>query len=58
MNLTNLISGLEWAKSHPEVAEQIAINGKEYGQERLRRQDMSCYVFRLLIEYQDLIQHE
>lgn len=36
---------------HDDVAERIAMEGKEWAERVLRREDMQVYVFRLLLEY-------
>lgn len=40
--------------SHDEMAEKIAAAGHKRAAERLRKEDMQCYWFRLLIEYADM----
>ncbi|KAF5003824.1 hypothetical protein FDECE_9644 [Fusarium decemcellulare] len=36
---------------HDKVAEKIALEGKEWAEKVLRKEDMQIYVFRLLLEY-------
>ncbi|KAH6653314.1 capsular associated protein [Truncatella angustata] len=39
------------APSHDAQAKQIAVDGKEWAEKVLRKEDMQIYVFRLLLEY-------
>ena len=40
---------------HDEVAKQLAMQGREWAQRALRREDMEVYMFRLLIEYARIV---
>ena len=53
INLTygNLEATLQWALEHDEEAKAIADRGKEFALKRLRKEDMICYMYRLLLEY-------
>lgn len=43
--------GYRGRNGHDDVAEKIAMDGKEWAERALRREDMRVYVFRLLLEY-------
>lgn len=43
--------GSEGHEGHDEDAEKIAMNGKRWAEQVLRREDMQIYVFRVLLEY-------
>lgn len=43
--------GDERTEGHDEMANSIALKGKEWAEKVLRREDMQIYVYRLLLEY-------
>ncbi|KAK2591543.1 hypothetical protein QQS21_010763 [Conoideocrella luteorostrata] len=43
--------GYEGCHAHDKAAERIAMEGKEWAEKVLRKEDMSIYVLRLLLEY-------
>ena len=43
--------GYEGLGAHDEMAEKIAMDGKEWAEKSLRREDMAVYTYRLLLEW-------
>ena len=54
ISYNNLVELVEWAQSHPEKAEEIGRNAARFAQNHLRMQDMQCYTFRQIVEYNKL----
>jgi Glycosyl transferase family 90 len=55
-NLTDLPEKIEWAYQHPELANNITRHANEISSRFLRLEDMRCYVYRLMLEYQMLFE--
>lgn len=54
-DFSNLESQLDWAYRNDEEARRMAERGRELAKKRLRNEDMNCYFYRLLLEYNALI---
>eukprot|EP00158_Paraphelidium_tribonemae_P008385 Partr_v1_DN28567_c0_g2_i3_m72826 putative capsule-associated protein CAP1 len=54
MDLHDLQDKLEWARENEGDAHRIAIQGQRFAQNRLRKDDMTCYMARLVLEYHAL----
>lgn len=50
----NLVELVEWAQSHPIEAEEIGRNAAKFSQDNLRVEDMQCFTFRQIVEYNRL----
>ncbi len=55
MDLSDLEKKVEWAIQNDELAHKIAENGRNFVRNHVRVEDLDCYVFRLLLEYGNLI---
>ena len=55
LDFSDLAEKLQWALDNDEEAAQIAIEGQKVAISSLRRDDMQCYLFRLLLEYGTLL---
>ena len=55
MSLDNFQRQIEWARDHEDEAKRIAQQAQLYADKRLRYEDMQCYLFRLLLEYEQLL---
>jgi len=47
----NLEETLTWALEHDEEAKAIGKRAQEFALTRLRKEDMACYMYRLLLEF-------
>ena len=56
-NLTDLPQKIEWAHTHPVEAAFITQHAAKIANKFLRRDDMRCYMYRLLLEYQTLFEN-
>jgi len=56
-SLSDLVSKIELLKANQTLAQEIARNGKELWQRRLRRQDSWCYMWRTLRSIAALTSH-
>eukprot|EP00158_Paraphelidium_tribonemae_P008382 Partr_v1_DN28567_c0_g2_i1_m72817 putative capsule-associated protein CAP1 len=54
MSLEDLQDKIEWARDNDDQALEIAVQGQLFAQKRLRKDDMTCYMTRLLLEYHKL----
>ncbi|GAO19209.1 uncharacterized protein UV8b_05147 [Ustilaginoidea virens] len=50
--------GYKGHNAHDEAAEKIAVEGKEWAEKVLRKEDMLIYVYRLLLEYARVLDDE
>jgi len=55
-NLSDLVDKIAWAHENPTTAERIALHAREMATNHLRDEDMRCYAYRLMLEYQTLFQ--
>eukprot|EP00271_Cylindrocystis_brebissonii_P011148 TRINITY_DN2795_c0_g1_i1.p1 TRINITY_DN2795_c0_g1~~TRINITY_DN2795_c0_g1_i1.p1 ORF type:complete len:629 (+),score=40.50 TRINITY_DN2795_c0_g1_i1:814-2700(+) len=55
MSFVDLRKKVDWARQNDATAQDIVRKGREFADAKLRVQDMTCYVFRLLLEYYKLI---
>lgn len=53
-NLSDLIDKVAWAESHPQQVEQIAEHSRQTVERLLSPNEMRCYTYRLMLEYQAL----
>lgn len=53
-NLSDLKDKIKWAHENPKLASQIANHASETIKQSIRNQDLQCYMYRLLLEYQEL----
>lgn len=51
----NLEETLDWALHHDEEAEAIGRKGRQFALMRMRKEDMRCYMYRLLLEYSAIL---
>ena len=56
LNLSDLESQLDWALKHDDEARLMGQRARHFARTRLRNEDIECYTFRLLLEYQALLQ--
>ena len=54
---SNLEAKLRWAKSHDNIAKEIATAARNFAYTRLRNEDLTCYLWRLLLEYGALVEN-
>lgn len=47
----NLQKTLDWVLQHDKEAEAMGKRGRQFALQRLRKDDMRCYMYRLLLEY-------
>ena len=50
-DFSNLDAQLDWARANDDDARRIATAATAFVRERLRPEDVACYVYRLLVEY-------
>ena len=55
LDFSDLIEKFEWAKSNIDSAQNIVERANDHAVRNLRKQDMECYSFRLLLEYHRLV---
>ena len=53
---SDLVDKVAWAHRHPDLMTQITKNANKTIQEHVRMEDMRCYVYRLMLEYQTLFE--
>ena len=51
LDYSDLFEKIQWAKDHDEEARKIGLQGRYFGVNHIRTQDMECYLYRLLLEY-------
>ena len=51
----NLEESLDWAIKNDEKAKAIGQNAQRFALTRMRNSDMECYMYRLLLEYADIV---
>ena len=51
LDFGNLEDKLRWAIENDDKARLIGLQAREFAKNRLRNEDMECYMFRLLLEY-------
>ncbi len=56
LDYSDLEAKLRWALDHDEEARKIAEEGQRFAHTRLRNEDMSCYLYRLLLEYAAILE--
>lgn len=56
LDYSDLKSQMQWAMQHDKEARQIGENAQQFARTRLRNEDMSCYFFRLLLEYAAIVE--
>lgn len=54
-NTADVIRKVEWLNAHPELAHQIAMNAKIFGESYLRFEDYYCYIATLFKELGDVL---
>jgi glycosyltransferase involved in cell wall biosynthesis len=57
-NFTDLVEKVAWIHRHPKVAERMTEASRERVETALRWEDMMCYVYRLMLEYQTLFEEQ
>ena len=55
-NQSDLIDKIGWAHQHPEFMAKITKNARRTAHQNVRKEDMRCYVYRLMMEYQTLFE--
>ncbi|CAB9503812.1 KDEL motif-containing protein 1 [Seminavis robusta] len=55
-NLSDLVEKLTWAHEHPQMAPRIVQNADTASKQFFRRKEMQCYVYRMMLEYNDLFE--
>jgi Glycosyl transferase family 90 len=53
-DLSDLEEKVAWVHNHPQIAANIAAESRKLAETRFRRQDIKCFTYRLLLEYQTL----
>ena len=53
---SDLVDKVAWAHRNPDLVTQITKNAYKTIQEHVRTEDMRCYVYRLMLEYQTLFE--
>jgi len=53
----DLLDQIEWARQHDAEAHAIAAAATRFVNTQLRREDLQCYLYRLLLEYGAIYQH-
>ena len=53
---SDLVEKVAWAYRHPDLMNNITKHALKTIQEQVRTEDMRCYVYRLMIEYQTLFE--
>jgi Glycosyl transferase family 90 len=56
--LSDLVEKVAWAHSHPQEAERIAAESMKLAERAFRREDIMCYTYRLILEYQTLFEEQ
>ncbi len=56
LGYNNLKERLKWALKHDEEAKAIGKRAQEFSLKRLRKDDMRCYMYRLLLEYAAILE--
>ena len=56
LDYSDLESKLKWAMKHDEEAREIGLRARDFSKKHLRREDMECYLFRLLLEYANILE--
>jgi hypothetical protein len=56
-NLSNLSEKIKWAHENQHIASAIADHAAQTVKTLLRKEDLQCYVYRLLLEYQELFEN-
>lgn len=56
LDYSDLETKLRWALDHDKEARKIAEEGQRFAHTRLRNEDMSCYLYRLLLEYSAILE--
>jgi Glycosyl transferase family 90 len=57
-DLSDLVEKVAWAHSHPQEAERIAAESMKLAETAFRREDIMCYTYRLMLEYQTLFEEQ
>lgn len=55
-DLSDLVEKVEWMHQHSELAERIVRDSRQHVDQFMRKVDMQCYMYRLLLEYQTLFE--
>ena len=55
MDLSDLGDKVQWAIKNDKLARKIAENGRDFVKNHLRKADLDCYVFRILLEMATLM---
>lgn len=55
-SLSDLADKIQWAHSHPDLAEAIANHGRSVVERHIRPEDQQCYTYRLMLEYHSLFE--
>jgi len=56
LDYSDLETQLQWALQHDEEARLIGENAQRFARTRLRNVDLSCYFYRLLLEYSAIVE--
>lgn len=56
-NLTDFVEKVEWAHDNQDITSKMVTHAQSIAKHHLRREDMRCYVYRLLLEYQTLFEN-
>ena len=51
---SNLASHVDWAQSHPIEAEEISANAAKFAEKYLKLEELQCYTYRQIVEYNRL----
>jgi len=58
LDYSDLESTLQWAMEHDEEAHAIGMNAQHFARTWLRNEDLTCYFYRLLLEYSAIVDRE
>ena len=56
-NLSDLVEKVEWAHKNQDLTQQMVQHAQNIANNYLRQEDMRCYVYRLMLEYQTLFEN-
>ena len=57
MNMADATEKIEWLREHDDMAQQIAVNAKNFGKSYLRMEDYFCYTATFLKTFSEIAQN-
>ena len=57
-DLSDLVQKVAWLHGHPEVAEMMIEASRIWVEKAFRWEDMTCYIYRMMLEYQTLFEEQ